>query len=52
MATMTHRFDMELYDTIRERDIDHKRDFFIGKPDPSTQGIRLKIQRRNTANES
>jgi hypothetical protein len=37
------RFDLELFETYRERDVDYIRDCFIGEPDPASQGIRVKV---------
>lgn len=38
------RFDLELYETFSERDIDSIRDCFRGEPDPVSPGIRGKYQ--------
>lgn len=37
------RFDMHLHETVRERDVDVKRDCIIGLPSPEGQGIRVRI---------
>lgn len=42
VATVFRRFDMELYDTIRERDIDVVRDCFIGEVSPESRGVWVK----------
>jgi len=42
IACVFRRFDLELYDTIRERDVDVVRDYFIGEVSPETCGIRVK----------
>ena len=42
LACLFHRYDLELYDTIRERDIDVARDCFIGEPSPSSVGVRVR----------
>lgn len=47
LAEMVVRYDMSLYDTTRERDIDHARDLFLGRPDKSSKGVRVKIRRRD-----
>ncbi|KAE8143664.1 benzoate 4-monooxygenase cytochrome P450 [Aspergillus pseudotamarii] len=43
IAHLITRFDMRLHDTIRERDVDVKRDCIIGLPSPEGQGIRVRI---------
>lgn len=37
------KFDLELHDTIRERDIDVKRDYFFGEPSYGSKGIQVKV---------
>ncbi|KAI4221793.1 MAG: hypothetical protein L6R40_008610 [Gallowayella cf. fulva] len=37
------RFELQLYDTIRERDIDTARDFFIAETSPESPGVRAKV---------
>jgi hypothetical protein len=41
------RFDMRLHDTVRERDVDVKRDCIIGLPSAEGQGIRVRIIKDN-----
>lgn len=43
MANIFRRFDMRLYDTIRERDVDAVRDQFVGFPSLQAKGIRAEI---------
>lgn len=43
IAAMVRSFDMELFETTRERDVDIKHDFFIGMADLASPGIRIKI---------
>ena len=43
IACLFRRFDLELYDTTRERDIDVARDCFIAEPSPKSTGVRVKI---------
>lgn len=43
IASVFRRFDMELYDTVRERDVDAVRDCFIGETSPESRGVRVKI---------
>jgi hypothetical protein len=37
-------FDMELYDTTRERDIDIKGGGPLGEPTRSTKGVRVRVK--------
>ncbi|KAK1856234.1 cytochrome P450 [Colletotrichum chrysophilum] len=43
LAKLFRRFDLELYGVVRERDIDHHRDCFLGEPRDDTKGVRVKI---------
>ena len=45
IATLFRRFELELFDTYRERDIDNVRDFFLGEPHPDTRGVRVRVLR-------
>lgn len=42
LSCLFRRRNMELYNTIQERDIDIKRDCFIGETSKETQGVRIK----------
>jgi cytochrome P450 len=42
-AALIRRFDMQLYETLRERDVDVCRDCFVGLPRQDTLGVRVKI---------
>ncbi|KAH6662817.1 cytochrome P450, partial [Halenospora varia] len=42
LATVFRRFDLELHDCIRERDIDVARDCFIGEVSPESRGVWVK----------
>ena len=46
VAAMLRRFDLELVDTVRQRDVDTVRDHFVGMPSPQSKGVRVKILRR------
>ena len=35
---------MELYDTIRERDVDHHWGGFVGEPARDSKGIRIRVK--------
>lgn len=43
MATIFRRFEFELVDTVRERDIDHSRSWFIGEPDRNSPGMKIRV---------
>jgi hypothetical protein len=45
LATIFRRFDLELHDTVRERDIDIARDSFLGEPSLGSKGLRVKLVR-------
>ncbi|KAI1503054.1 putative flavonoid 3-hydroxylase [Biscogniauxia marginata] len=41
LASLFRRRKLQLYDTLRERDIDVARDCFIGETSPNTKGVRV-----------
>ncbi|KAK0105231.1 hypothetical protein ONS96_004631 [Cadophora gregata f. sp. sojae] len=41
VATVFRRFELELFDTIRERDIDLAYDGFLPQPGPEAKGVRV-----------
>ncbi|CAG8978292.1 hypothetical protein HYALB_00010291 [Hymenoscyphus albidus] len=43
LAMLFRRFELELFDTIRERDIDLRRDCFLAEAMPGSQGVRVKV---------
>jgi cytochrome P450 len=43
LATVFRRFEIELVDTIYERDVKIIRDCFIGEVDPDTKGVNIRI---------
>lgn len=43
IAALIARFDLELVDTIRERDVDMARDHFVAKPTKGSQGIKIRV---------
>lgn len=45
LATVFRRFELELFDTIRERDVDYKFDCFLGRPSVEGKGVRVKVVR-------
>ncbi|KAI3333842.1 cytochrome P450 [Ustulina deusta] len=42
IATIFRRREFELHDTVRERDVDFSRDFFVGETSASSKGVRVK----------
>ncbi|KAL9055449.1 MAG: hypothetical protein Q9162_003547 [Coniocarpon cinnabarinum] len=42
-ATIFRRFELELVDTVRERDVDHSRSWFIGEPAAESMGVKLRV---------
>ncbi|KAL7783410.1 cytochrome P450 [Trichoderma ceciliae] len=42
-ANIFRRFEMNLHDVVRERDVDATRDAFVGMPSPLSKGVRLEI---------
>lgn len=48
LATMLRRFELELFDTVRERDVDVVRDCFVGMPMPEAKGVRVKVLGKRT----
>lgn len=45
IASLFQQFDFELFETIRERDIDAVRDCFIAESSPQSPGVRVKVMR-------
>jgi hypothetical protein len=41
LATIFRRYDMELYDTIFERDVELKHDMFLPQPSDESRGMRV-----------
>jgi cytochrome P450 len=48
LATVFRRFDLQLVDTIHERDVKIVRDCFIGETDPDTRGVNIKLTKMRT----
>ena len=44
LATVLSRFDMKIYKTTTE-DVRVARDYFVGVPDPGSQGVRVTVER-------
>ena len=44
LACVFRRFEMSLHDVIYERDIEAKRDCFIGEPDLNNHGVHVKLK--------
>jgi len=49
VARVMTRFDLELFETVRARDVDVVRDCIIGLPSPESPGIRVKIKKDRLA---
>ncbi|KAI0183573.1 cytochrome P450 [Xylaria flabelliformis] len=45
IASLFRRRDFELHDTIRDRDVDFTRDFFVGETSATTKGVRVKYEK-------
>lgn len=45
-AILFRRFEFELVGVDRARDIDVKRDCFLGQPSRDSRGLRLKVRKR------
>ncbi|KAH9826728.1 Cytochrome-P450 [Teratosphaeria destructans] len=45
VARLVTRFDLELYETVRERDVDVARDCVLGLPSAGSPGIRVRVVR-------
>lgn len=43
LVTVFRRFDLELYDTTKGRDIDYIGDGFLGVYHPDSLGVRVKV---------
>ena len=41
VATVFRRFELELFETDRQRDVDSSRDCFVGVPSSNSPGIRV-----------
>lgn len=44
IAMIMRRFDLELYDVVRERDVNHYRDCFLGEPRDDSRGVRVVVK--------
>jgi cytochrome P450 len=44
LATLFNKFDFDLFETTKERDIDIARDCFIGEPSTGSQGVQIKVR--------
>ena len=42
-ATIFRRYEFELYDTIRSRDVDHSWSHLIGEPSKGSMGVRFRV---------
>ena len=46
LAAIFRRYELQLYNTDRKRDIDYKYDCFLGEPGGDSKGVRVKIIKR------
>ena len=44
LGNLFDKFDFDLFETTKERDIDIARDCFIGEPSTQSQGVRVKVR--------
>ncbi|EMC92456.1 hypothetical protein BAUCODRAFT_78040 [Baudoinia panamericana UAMH 10762] len=49
LTVVFRRFQLELVDTVRERDVDHSRTWFIGEPRADSLGIRVRVVKAKEA---
>ncbi|RDW60238.1 hypothetical protein BP5796_11844 [Coleophoma crateriformis] len=45
-AAVVRRFEFELYDTVRERDMESVRDCFVGLPMPGSKGLQVRVVKK------
>ena len=45
LAALLYNFDFELFDVVRERDIEYVGDFFLGLTGPDGKGVRVKVRK-------
>jgi cytochrome P450 len=43
LAMIWRRFDMEIYDTVEERDVLTTHDCFLGMPDLGSEGVKVRL---------
>jgi hypothetical protein len=43
LAAVLRRFELRLFETVRERDVDVVRDCFVGMPSPEAKGVRVEV---------
>jgi len=46
IASIVARFDLEMHDVLRARDIDYVSDCFLGEPSLESKGIRATVRER------
>jgi hypothetical protein len=44
LAALVPRFEFELFDIVKERDIDYVGDFFLGEVRSDTHGVQVKVK--------
>lgn len=45
LAYLFRRWDLEMYETTRERDVDFVRDCFVGETEPGSKGVRVTLRK-------
>lgn len=51
ISALIMRFDLELVDTLQERDVDMARDHFVMKPTRGSKGVTVKVVKEYTFDE-
>jgi hypothetical protein len=51
LGKLIRRFECQLYDVVRERDIDVHRDCFLGEPRGDSKGVRLLVTKDAAGDE-
>jgi cytochrome P450 len=47
LAELVTRYDLELHDIVKERDVDFTSDYFIAEVRSDSKGIRVTVKRRS-----
>lgn len=46
LGVILRRFDFQLFDVVKERDVDTVRDCFVGLESPKSKGVRLRVMNK------
>lgn len=52
IATVFHKYELRLWDTVRTRDVDTSRDLFMGRPSKESKGIRVRLEPRKVGEKA